>query len=147
MRKVCTKCKTDKPYDDFRKNRRCRDGLSSWCKKCHQKGSADWAKREASKPSRRNSKLKQKYGITYEQYLTILTNQNGRCAICKRKPDDEKPLHVDHDHRCCEAERSCGNCVRGLLCGSCNRGIGLLQDSSVNCISAAEYLENGGIDF
>ena len=41
-------------------------------------------------------------------------------------------LHVDHDHRT--------NSVRGLLCGSCNRGIGLLQENPKHLYRAAQYI-------
>lgn len=68
-----------------------------------------------------------KYHITPERYLELLEAQEGVCAICKRPPG-ERRLHVDHDHSCCPAaSKSCGKCVRGLLCFSCNSKIGWLE--------------------
>ncbi|SDT83772.1 endonuclease domain-containing protein [Gordonia westfalica] len=53
-------------------------------------------------------------------------------------------LHIDHDHSCCPPRskqwRTCGQCVRGFLCGSCNRGLGLLKDDPNVLRSAIEYL-------
>jgi len=56
----------------------------------------------------------------------LLDAQNGKCAICTT------PVargNVDHDHSCCAGYRSCGRCVRGVLCGGCNRGLGNFRDS------------------
>jgi excisionase family DNA binding protein len=33
--KTCRKCGDEKPQAEFPPNRRCRDGLSSWCRECH----------------------------------------------------------------------------------------------------------------
>lgn len=51
-------------------------------------------------------------------------------------------LVVDHDHDCCHGEKSCGQCVRGFLCGACNSGIGLLRDDSTVVRAAVSYLES-----
>lgn len=34
--KTCTRCKTEKPFDDFYKNRAQKDGLSNWCRGCNK---------------------------------------------------------------------------------------------------------------
>lgn len=70
------------------------------------------------------------YGLTRTDYARLLREQNGVCAICFR-PSKIK-LAVDHCHR---TRR-----VRGLLCGPCNRGIGLLQDNPTILVAAARYL-------
>jgi hypothetical protein len=79
-----------------------------------------------------------KYGITPEQYGRLAA---AGCAICKRT---DRALHVDHDHRCCPKSHTCGRCVRGLLCGPCNRAIGLLGDDAATLRSATAYLEESG---
>lgn len=97
--------------------------------------------RYAADPGRyRGYKLKQ-YGLTVDQYEAMLIDQSGGCAICGSTDTD---LHVDHDHSCCpEKFRSCGSCVRGLLCSSCNNGLGRFKDSPDLLIKASEYVEQG----
>lgn len=72
-----------------------------------------------------------KYGMTEEEYLHLSQLQNWCCAICGRL---QIPLHVDHDH-------TTGK-VRGLLCGQCNVGIGMLGDTPEALQAALEYLRN-----
>ena len=63
------------------------------------------------------------YGLTPGLYRVLYEAQNGLCAICHRASGKSKRLAVDHDHACCPGPNSCGKCVRGLLCGVCNRVI------------------------
>lgn len=72
---------------------------------------------------------KSKYGLSPGRYNQMRLEQGNACAICRR----EKPLCVDHDH---ETKK-----VRGLLCQTCNRALGMLQDSPSRARSAAEYLD------
>jgi Recombination endonuclease VII len=63
--------------------------------------------------------MKRKHGITVEDKIRMLEAQGGRCYLC----GDELPFegaHVDHDHRCCPANRSCQYCRRGLAHSDCN---------------------------
>lgn len=45
----------------------------------------------------------------------------GRCELCGKQSDN---LLIDHDHRCCTAAASCGDCVRGVVCSGCNLRLG-----------------------
>jgi Recombination endonuclease VII len=56
------------------------------------------------------------YRLRKETYLDVLESQDGCCAICSKN----KKLYVDHDHSCCPGAKSCGQCVRGLICQKCN---------------------------
>lgn len=72
------------------------------------------------------------YGITQEEYNLMVEKQDGRCAICKRPPPPDKILFVDHCH-------GTGK-VRGLLCDTCNKAIGMLQ--GIDGLEAAlDYLK------
>lgn len=85
-------------------------------------------------------KLK-RYGLTLESYAAIAERQGGVCAICEEPGE----LHVDHDHECCpEKMRSCGKCIRGLLCSNCNNGLGRFKDSVRRLTRASEYLGTPG---
>lgn len=68
------------------------------------------------------------YGLTQAQYALLLEIQGMRCAMCWVPFGDDQNICIDHDHGCCEAEkRSCGGCVRGLLCRTCNAALGHIE--------------------
>lgn len=73
--------------------------------------------------------IKKAYGLTREQVDLMIEAQDGRCAICASTPDR---LHVDHDH--------VTGRVRGMLCGRCNRALGLMADEPDRLEAAARYL-------
>lgn len=78
-------------------------------------------------------RLKKRYGMTIEQYDSLLKEQNNRCAICNRHQSElQKPLAVDHNHK--------SGKVRGLLCTSCNLMLGYVCDSVNVLDKAKEYL-------
>ncbi len=73
--------------------------------------------------------LKNRYQMTIEEYTQKLIKQNGHCALCSAVQGSEKRrMCVDHDHTCCPEPRSCGKCIRGILCHNCNRKIGFLEE-------------------
>lgn len=78
------------------------------------------------------------YGLTLDQYHAMAEQQDFLCAICGEEPVAKKShasndnFVIDHNHRT--------NKVRGLLCGTCNTGIGQLQDHSRMMLRAASYL-------
>ncbi len=65
-----------------------------------------------------------KYGITEEEYNTLLEKQNYQCAVCHEIP--EEWLCVDHDHITGK--------IRGLLCKSCNLLVGEYEKMDINAI-------------
>jgi len=93
----------------------------------------------------RSGNLMRTYGITGTQYDAILADQGGVCLICGQSPDAIATritrLVVDHDHKCCPGTRSCGKCVRGLLCNWCNRLLGMALDDPERLHAGARYLE------
>ena len=87
------------------------------------------------KRKRRNESLRWKYGITIEEYESMVQSQNNVCEICQGTDDHRKNGHlsVDHNHETGD--------VRGLLCGHCNSLIGYAAENSDVLSSAMLYLE------
>ena len=82
------------------------------------------------------------YNLTLEQFDGLLDSQGQACAVCLvTEPNGKGYWHVDHDHRCCPSERSCGRCVRGILCMRCNMALGSLGDDVAILRRAVEYLD------
>lgn len=141
--KVCTKCGETKEHGEYHKQSKSRDGLKPWCKTCSNSFSGKYYKENKSKVLKqarvrylqhgRNKDLRSKYGISSTCYEKMWQDQGCKCAICGReREEDERHFPVDHCH-------DTGK-VRAILCGSCNRGIGMLQDDPEVVQSAADYL-------
>lgn len=126
-RKLCRRCKQWLPEDTFGASSRNRDGRSYMCMKCN-----------------RDTHRLANYGLTWDKYQEMLANQGGGCAICGEQCSSGRMLAVDHDHACCPGSKSCGACVRGLLCGNCNHGIGKFRDDVALLKAALEYLGETG---
>jgi hypothetical protein len=99
----------------------------------------EWSRkaREANPDYHKNVFLKRHYGITIERYNEMLAEQNGCCAICTKAERNAingrvLALAVDHDHNT--------GAVRALLCGDCNRAIGLFRDDPALLDAARAYL-------
>lgn len=103
-------------------------------KSCGDNCTLDWSCVNCRKLSGKRAGLK-KFGLTVEAYNLLLEKQNGACAVCFTKPVTQA-LSVDHDHRTGK--------VRGLLCQSCNVGIGFLKDDARLMRNAADYIESRG---
>lgn len=82
-----------------------------------------------------------KHGITKEIFESLVKAQGDCCAICE-KPGTWKDLVVDHDHLCCDSQFSCGKCVRGALCRTCNTILGLLKEDENKIMSVLSYIQN-----
>jgi hypothetical protein len=85
--------------------------------------------------------LWRKFKLSKLTYLALLAAQDGACAICKSIPPEGVHLQVDHDHKCCVGKNSCGKCIRGLLCLTCNYGLGQFNDSVEKMERVCLYLE------
>ncbi len=77
------------------------------------------------------------YNLTKERYRAIWDSQGGKCAVCM---NGNRRLVIDHDHMCCPGLKSCGFCIRGLLCTQCNAGIGMFNDNHMTMARAKNYV-------
>lgn len=72
----------------------------------------------------RNPARRSKHGLTAQEVDELIALQGG-CAVCHRR---DRPLQIDHDHRHCPGPVGCRLCVRGALCGRCNKAMWCLDD-------------------
>lgn len=129
-----------------------KDHVCSACRAAHRKQSEKARSTPEGKERRRAEYWRnldahkerniRKFGVTMADYTSMLAGQGGVCAICGSADPFGKGrrFHVDHDHSCCPGQRSCGACVRGLLCGRCNPGLGAFDDDPDRLLAAAAYL-------
>lgn len=99
---------------------------------------------QKNKERKRTQSRLSKYGLTADQYQSILDHQKGLCAICSRPPKLKSSYNstdgfvIDHCH--------VTGRVRGLLCVTCNTGLGNFEDSRDFLSSAIVYLETQNAD-
>lgn len=165
--KSCRICGVSKSLDSFHRARDMRDGHRNECKECFREISRrryqqDPAKAIAQvkrwqqenserlnayrrnrrqlpevKRRERDGYFRRTYGIAADEFDDLLARQGERCGICGRRPEREASIHVDHDHET--------GAIRGLLCITCNQGLGLFGERPELLLRAAVYLRNGGV--
>lgn len=101
-------------------------GNKRWCAPCQKERSSIYAK--SHKSTKRRFRL---YGMDKIDFDKALCDQNNCCAICQVPLD--KSFCVDHDHA--------ARVVRGLLCNTCNLGLGHFRDNADTLYRAIEYLK------
>jgi hypothetical protein len=118
----CSICKIEQPIDNFNLDRSKPKGYRSECKSC---------KKEYRKSYYQNNKDKYKayhykntYGISFDEYQTIISNG---CEVCGSLDN----LVVDHDHDT--------GLVRGCLCNGCNIAEGNLKGDIALMLNLIEY--------
>jgi hypothetical protein len=133
--KTCPTCKESKPVQDYWK------GQYSCIPCTKEKQKNRWASRSPKK--RLHQHLKYKYGVTEEQLMKALEEQNNACAICKEPlpnllvyENRRRGYAIDHNHDSGE--------FRGVLCTNCNSLLGMARDSKFILEAAIDYLETNG---
>src|ERR1035437_7263853 len=99
-------------------------------------GGASTAHGWCQKHYSRNYLLTTTYGISMEEFASMLAAQGGVCPGCGTDAPGGQfdQWHVDHDHR--------SGAVRGLLCRQCNLGLGFLKDNVGTLRRLIAYLES-----
>jgi hypothetical protein len=84
-----------------------------------------------------------KFGLSREETVRRFNEQRGRCYMGGEPLDLDAPrgFFVDHARWCCPGIKSCGQCVRGLTCDSCNKGAGCFGDDPARLRRAADAIE------
>lgn len=152
--KFCKPCGSMKPLSEFSRAGGRGDGHYAYCKTCSATKTRKWreanpmryaewalANRERgldrhrmrrTDPTYRLREALRIHGLSIEDFDALVASQNNKCAICGAPPPESQRLHVDHDH-------STGR-VRGLLCGHCNKALGLFRDDPEVILRAVHYL-------
>lgn len=85
----------------------------------------------------KRNNLMAKFGMSVEDYLNLVKEQDNLCAICGKEEvtlhkGEKRLLTVDHCHR--------NGKVRRLLCLTCNNGLGCFKDNKELLKTAIDYL-------
>jgi len=161
--KNCIKCNQEKPLNSFYTRKDAKDGKDYYCKECRKaystlshltnKNPCTW--NECPRPhyakglckihytrkalgyamdnpkdgQHKYTNIKKKYKLEQEAYDKMA---NKGCQICTSK----ERLGVDHDHSCCSGKYTCGKCVRGVVCQSCNIALSKLEQGAIHSANA-----------
>jgi hypothetical protein len=129
---------------DDEKRRRARASYKAWYERnldharaTGRERTRQWrnANKEKVAAARARDRLKHEYGMGLDDLAALYAAQDGRCSICQQERAMRGPggLVVDHCHE--------SGKVRGLLCGTCNTGLGHLRDDPGVIAAALAYLE------
>lgn len=113
-------------------HQRRKTGEDGYCRTCRL------AHRRERKRGARLAHVARTYGVTPDQYAGLLQLQHGRCAVCLRRVGVVKAGALDHDHRTGRP--------RGVLCSTCNRYLGHIQDQPETAFRLGLYLINPPFD-
>lgn len=124
------------PVTEFYPARKKSGGLQIWCKQCQKRVAKKWQKDNSERfkvttTRWRQANVGRKFGLAAGEYDRLLAAQDSKCAICDQPPSGRR-LAVDHCHETGK--------VRQLLCGSCNRGIGMFKHDAGLLLKAVAYL-------
>lgn len=99
--------------------------------------------KEAGLKQRQGGEYWRRHGLTLEELTAMLDTQSWQCIIpsCSFKFSSLDEACVDHDHLCCAKERGCTKCIRGIICGHCNKALGFARDTPALLRDLADYLE------
>lgn len=84
----------------------------------------------------KDRRLRQRYGVSLEDFEKVLEAQGNVCAVCRK---GDKVFCLDHNHKTLK--------WRGVVCLNCNlRVIGGARDNDELLVNAAVYVTNNPTD-
>ena len=88
------------------------------------------------------TKPRRRHGLGAPGIQSLLAAQGGGCAICGTPETGTAGgrLAVDHDHAHCPGKTGCPECVRGLLCVTCNNLLRSAHDDVAVLTMAIDYI-------
>jgi len=75
-----------------------------------------------------------KHKINFEDILDLFSEG---CQTC----GSFDALTIDHDYKVCSESFACEKCFRGVICGPCNRVLGLVKDNSTILKNMINYIQ------
>lgn len=99
------------------------------CVTCNHNRSIAFMKAREGTTYHKDKWLKTTYGINFQEFQKMVNTQEGKCLTCQKLCED---LHVDHCHT--------NGQIRGLLCGPCNRALGMVYDNPETLKRMIDYL-------
>lgn len=157
--KKCLKCGIEKPLSEYHKDKTRATGLRERCKDCRCKhpkiffknciACGDLFQVSGFKKSRKYcgdvcQRVHLRYGIDEYKLEDLLLRSNYKCSICgqdevniDKRTGKVYDLSIDHNHTT--------GVVRGVLCTSCNAGLGYFKDNIDTLKKAIKYIKNNGL--
>lgn len=135
--KRCCVCEQYLPRNNFYLSKHKKDGLTYRCISCDKIYSRN--RRESrtveDREDKRAYEVNWRYGLSKEDYAFMLKEQDHKCKICGKDELDSarQRLNVDHCH-------TTGR-IRGLLCHTCNVGLGMFKEDPDLLAVAINYLK------
>lgn len=134
-RKQCARCLEWREVESYGPHPNSMDGLRAECAHCRSKA----YQRDRVRILSRAKEIR--FNLKPGQAEDMLEAQGNRCGVCRTDAPGTKGWVIDHDHACCpEPGRSCGKCVRAILCGRCNLVLGQADDDVEVLARMIDYL-------
>jgi hypothetical protein len=132
--KTCSTCGTTLPLDDFPpRTKGSRDGRHGSCRPCLRARGARYRVKARADGRLRASQVRTRYGVEPERLAEMLTEQDGRCYLCRRPERRGRQLCLDHHHDTGRPRR--------LLCDDCNNAIARAHEDPELLRRMAAYVE------
>lgn len=143
--KRCGRCRESYELSMFHKDNSRKDGLNPTCKLCRSIESKKYSRADYNKEyfksdngayTRRKYVLMHSYKLSEEEYTEMLDKTRGCCPVCLQGftfGKTKRRIVIDHNHETGE--------VRGLLCSSCNVGLGQVGDTLESVERLVKYLK------